>query len=81
MSIFVRLQKFAISRKPMGNTFAKERICPHFSHNINSDFDISHLFKSEYCLYYFNSGFFPTFPGAHKHYNEETSLTRSTLRI
>lgn len=46
MSIFVRLQKFAISRKPMGNTFAKERICPHFSHNINSDFDISHLFKS-----------------------------------
>lgn len=38
---FCRLQKFAISRKPMGNSFARERICPHSSHNINWDFDIS----------------------------------------
>lgn len=31
----------------MGNTFAKERICPHFSHNINSDFEV---LKSRICL-------------------------------
>lgn len=55
MSIFIRLQEFAISRKPNASTFAKERIYPYTSHNINSDFDTSGLFKSRICLYYFNS--------------------------